>query len=743
MKKYFNFAFLSAIALAGTFGITACSSSDDLAAETNPNYNPDTKEVAVDFVMNVATGNSGSTRMTSANTQAELSEKFRGIEKAALMAFSLTNDGKNVATAASANKYYDMGTIMGAEAIDPDGTGSTPKSRRVVELSLPTGTNTLMFWGKAIKTTSDNHLGNNQQGAIDWTMNKNLSNIEFTLRRRIPASTTDPAGETAFKQYENLIADVLTRLLEKKYACHATYSETDYDENRAWKDYITMSGNDLVRKDNLSPLGEILADAFISLNTFKTNEVRAGSGPSVAMMLGDLYDVVNTVANANPTSSSEAITKVFATHLKADLNTLVDTNQKTWQQTINNIKGLSGKTAEEQATAYALVTRDLNDFPRTIFNVPQGATTLKLTITNKDDDATRTFKYDYNQTIPTYAMNGAAGGQFNPLNYRYPAELCYFGNSPVRVTDDSHVTTDYPDGTANWDADASWAAGATGTGSKEWKKNGHVLSSTRSVAMQENINYGTALLKTTVRYGADVLKDNNKAMHPGEEDNSITVGAGTFTLTGILIGGVEPTVGWNYIAKAAAPEYKSFIYDPDLPSTAIPANGDKSTPNYTLVWDNWNVACHNSNTKQNVVFCALEFQNNSGQNFWGMNNMIRNGATFYISGKLDPDGTIAVADAADKSKGIEWPLARNASMVDGKSYYALPPYDDNGNTIKERRIFIQDYMTTADFVIGANSLKSALVEVPDLRSSQISLGLSVDLKWQTGLNFDNIILGGE
>ena len=742
MNKNFIYAMLSAIALTGTVGLSSCSSSEDLKVEDNPSYNAKTGEVGVDFVMNIATGNTASTRMSSANTQATESEKFRGIENAALMAFTLTDDGKNVATASTANKHYDMGTIMGAEAIDPDGTGSTPKSRRVIELSLPTGTNTLMFWGKAIKTASDNHLGNNQQGNIDWTMNKNLSNIEFTLKKRIPVSTTDPSGTAAFGQYESLIADVLTQLLEKEYACHATYNEVNYDETRAWKNYVTMEGDNLIRKAGLSPLGEIIADAFISLNTFKANEVRAGSGPSVAMMLGDLYEVINTVASAGPTSSAESITKAFAGHLKGDLATLVDTSNKKWQTTINSIKGLTGKTAEEQATAYNLVTRDLNDFPSTIFNVPQGATTLKLTITNKNDDETRIFKYDYNQTIPTYAMDGTAGGQFDPLNYRYPAELCYFGNSPVRVTDDPHVTTEYPDGTGNWDTDDSWAAGATGTGSKAWTKNYHVLSSTRSVAMQENINYGTALLKTTVRYGVGVLKDNNKAMHPNEEDNSITVGAGTFTLTGILIGGVEPTVGWNYIAKSDAPEYKSFIYDPDLPSTAIPATvNEKSVPNYTLVWDNWNVACHNSDSKQNVVYCALEFVNNSGQNFWGMNNMIRNGATFYISGKLDPDGTIAVADAADKSKGIDWPLARTDEKVDGKFHYALPPYDGSGNTIKERRVFIQDYMTTADFVIGENSLKSALVEVPDLRSSQISLGLSVDLKWQTGLNFSEITLG--
>ena len=342
-------------------------------------------------------------------------------------------------------------------------------------------------------------------------------------------------------------------------------------------------------------------------------------------------------------------------------------------------------------------------------------------------------------------MDGGTGGSFNPLNYRYPAELCYFGNSPIRVTDDTHQTTEYPDGTNNWDADASWAAGATGTGSKAWTKNAHVLSSTRSVAMQENINYGTALLKSTVRYGADQLKDNNKVIQQRngatEEDNIIDVGAGSFTLTGILVGGVEPTVGWNYVPVAANPDYKSFVYDTDLPSTAIPdfspaEGGSKSVPNYTLLWDNWNPA--NKGSKQNVVYIALEFVNNTGKNFWGMNNMIRNGATFYITGKLDPDEGHSTTDRSD---GITWPLATGEAKVDGKSYYALPPYNDDGTTIKERRVFIQDFMTTADFVIGANSLKYAIVEVPDLRSSQISLGLSVDLKWQTGLNFNDIILG--
>lgn len=752
-KKTITNALFGTVITVSAMLFAGCSSDDGLSGTTNDGSGAKASEVAVDLVLNVATGNTATTRMTAANTQATEDQVFRGIENAVVVAFTQKNgdalqDGKHISSPVVANKVYDMGTIMNAGEIAPNSTGATtPKSRRVIELSLPTETNTLMFWGKAIKTAADTHMGNNQQGAVIWTMDKDLNNIQFELKKRIPVSTTDPAGDIAFKQYENLIADVLTQLLNKKYECQADYQNETHTETRAWKDYITWDeqNSKLIPKANLSTLGGIVAGAFISMNTFQPDEVRAGSGPSVAMMLSDLCEVIDKCKDAAPTSSGEAITKAFASHLRVDLGILVDPSSKKWVTTINNIKEKTGKTSAEIAQDYNLVTKDLNDFPRGIFNVPQGATILDLAIQNETDDNTRNFVYSYKTGIPTYAMDGGTGGSFNPLNYRYPAELCYFGNSPIRVTDDTHQTTEYPDGTNNWDADASWEAGATGTGSKAWTKNAHVLSSTRSVAMQENINYGTALLKSTVRYGASQLKDNNKAIQERngatEEDNIIDVGPGSFTLTGILIGGVEPTVGWNYVPVAANPKYESFVYDTDLPSTAIPdfspaEGGNKSVPNYTLLWDNWNPA--NKDSKQNVVYIALEFVNNTGKNFWGRNNMIRNGATFYITGKLDPDEGHSTED---RSEGITWPLARGEEKVDGKSYYALPPYNEDGTTIKKRRVFIQDFMTTADFVIGANSLKSAIVEVPDLRSSQISLGLSVDLKWQTGLNFNNIILG--
>ena len=146
---------------------------------------------------------------------------------------------------------------------------------------------------------------------------------------------------------------------------------------------------------------------------------------------------------------------------------------------------------------------------------------------------------------------------------------------------------------------------------------------------------------------------------------------------------------------------------------------------YTLVFDNYQdmrVASPAvpANT-QPKVFVALEFLNNTGVDFFGKDNLIPNGSNFYLIGELDPSGMT----------GPTLP-----------TYHALPPYDAGctANTIP--RVFIQDHMTTANFKIGVNSLKYAYLTVPDLRSSSVTLGLSVDLKWETGLDFNNVILGG-
>ena len=740
MKKNFIYALMSAIALNGAVGFTSCSDSNDLV-DVNPGYNEKTGEVPVNFVFNVETGAKQTTRMSSSAVQIGTGT-FRGIQDAQLFTYKLTSNGSHVfAGTETADKTYDLNQLIAQGQLNGE---NTEVSRRVLEMSLPTGTNTLMFWGRAMQgAVSSGKTAGAVYGSINFAPSATLENAAFTLAPCVPDDAT-ATGRTALTQYETLIAHALNDIINASSPVNVTRGNKTVNMTMAWKDYVNFANDGTLTaktKDpstyvdedhcaNLCALGEILANTFVTLNTFKSSELRNGQGKIIAALVGDINTLMTSVTDADATTIEEDAAQAVASHVKTIISKYFNTSNawKTTSEVINS-SGLSGLDK---------VTGDLNKFPDGIFHLPPGATVMTYTaVDNSTNPATIVNKYAYMSQVPTYAM-GSANGSFNPNNYMYPAELCYFGNSPIRVTSDAHVKTEYPDGAANWDNDDNWKTTYTaGNNTVDWTKNGVVQSTTRSVAMQENINYGTAMLKTTIAYQSGItnLNDNNSGIHSGEADNTIAISGNPFTLTGVLVGGQPQTVGWNYIYKATSGDpFVYMVYDNDLPSTAIPT--PTGSENYTMVWDNYT-----TDATQKTVYVALELTNNSTKDFWGMNNLIRAGSSFYLIGKLDPDVTSASnltslsktpeQFADDKTLGITWP-----------EKYALPPYDNSGNTVKVRRVFIQDFMTTANFVIGQNSLKSALVSVPDLRASHLSLGLSVDLSWSNGLTFENVELGG-
>ena len=723
MKKLFNFALFGAIALTGAVGISSCSSSDEATADVNPTYDPATNTVNTQFVFNIAASSTPITRMTAANTQADNTQLFRGIEKTQLFAYKLgtAKDGKHVATATTADKSYDLGTILAQGQLDPDGS---PKSRRVIELSLPVDVNALMFWGKAPKSGED---ANNAQGNISFNAsNKDISNHAFSLVPRVATGSTEA---TTMSHYQQIILTLLNAVVNSSYSAAAgaciwpttpevggdgTANTTDI--NLHWSDFVTVTSGTLsVRTDDpidtgadMCPLGEILADAFVKLNTVQAGEVRAGSGESIHYLMKDLNSVINKVAAAKATTYDEWVAKQLGIQIQENIRKIVDANGDL--QAISTIMSNAGKS-------YTDVTANLDLFPENV-GLPKGALQLSVAINATAPVATWSYLANSGPTNFNYSVN----------KFTYPAELCYFGNSPVRVTDDTHVTTDYPDGASNWDKDSEWDT--------NWTKNSHVKSSTRSVAMQENINYGTALLKSYVTFGSGVTKldDNNAAIQSAkgittESNKQFDVSSSLFTLKGILIGGQAQTVGWNYIPKAT--NFDHVIYDKSIVSTAVPTPAvSPTTPdvlqyNYTLVWDNYNSTL--GADAQGDVYVALEFVNNTGSDFWGEKNLIRAGATFYIIGKLSPSGATSNTTSESVS-AFAWPAK-----------YALPPYAADGSTVQAKRVFIQDYVTTAKFVINQYSLQHAYNTVPDLRSAQISLGLSVDLEWRPGLVFESTL----
>lgn len=772
MKKFQFLALMGAAALTGAT-LFSCSNDNELA-EVNPNYNPATGEVTTQFVMNVNTTTSPMTRMTSANTQATTSDAFRGITDAHLLSFLRTatlTDGSHIHDVATVgNKHYTLGNVYSTSQATTNGD----KSHRILELALPTETNVLMFYGKAPKTvsTSDGF----SQGNINYLPEVTNANATDLTKYNFAVKQIVDVNASGYNQTFRNYGDLLTAALNWVLASKITNQDVQYDSNGngsidgvadpsdpseytehykttlSWFQFVTVAGDPstgvTVKPATKAPadgtamcaIGEILGQTLAEICTVNDGEVRAGSGPAVARMLGDTKVIMDRILTTAPTSLYEAKAQALAKKISDNIAAILTGTapSMTWNE-YSTVKTAIGYTGSTDGVSGAGGKTALQSYPIERFNLPAGCTQIGISeATESVDDAgwvttPGSVKFHH---IGQVSLFNAGGTTTSCYNVFYPAELCYWGNSPVRVTDESVVEADYPQGITPWVTDASWT-------SKNWKKDSHVVSTTRSVAMQYNINYGTAMLKSTVKYGATKLYDNNHAIQlaknptlgASDEPNAeITVADGTFTLKGILVGGVATKVGWDFLPVDGS-SFGNAIYDKAIVDDGIPTSGT-STPNYTLVWDNWNESQRGK--CQNPVYVCLEFQNLSGKDFWGKHNIIRNEGIFYIVGKLDPNaGTLAPADAANPTAaeleaGVDWPAAGTA---------CLPPHAADGTTLKERRVFIQDFMTVANFVIGENSLQSAYSTVPDLRSTQISLGLSVDLKWQSGLTFDNIVLG--
>ena len=53
--------------------------------------------------------------------------------------------------------------------------------------------------------------------------------------------------------------------------------------------------------------------------------------------------------------------------------------------------------------------------------------------------------------------------------------------------------------------------------------------------------------------------------------------------------------------------------------------------------------------------------------------------------------------------------------------------------------YIDLTVTSPPYALGPNALKMAYATIPDLRPTQMYFGLSVDLSWKTGADFDIVI----
>ena len=302
-------------------------------------------------------------------------------------------------------------------------------------------------------------------------------------------------------------------------------------------------------------------------------------------------------------------------------------------------------------------------------------------------DGVAKVKWENNQFVFVDANNvgiGATSGG-NNIDYTkitYPAELAYFVSSPVKTSQEEITAV------ANLPTYEQWTNGTYwDTGYKT-----EVENRTRFVALQYPLQYGVACLKSTIKCNNSSLEDN---AHDGnfeyDSNNTISVPTGGFKVTGILVGGQPQGVAWNFVPYAKnTTDFKYTIYDNHMNSGFV-ANSTDSKPNYTLVLDNKD----GSGSTQSNVFVTVELENNSGEDFYGAEGIIPKNTKFYLVGELKLSGN-------------------TTETID--------------------RVFVKDHTTVANFTI--KDLKKAYNHIPDMRTSKINVGLAVDLKWESGIEFN-------
>ena len=772
---------MSALALVG---MVACNKTP---VTPSPDFDPETNTVKTKFVLSVST-NSPTTKMPASTAQVD-GNGFRGMDKVHLLTYSLKytcahgdyfmyklNDESSKAT-----RDYDLGSLLNETDISK---GSNSKT---VQLSVPLSVNAVMLYGMASKTGSDDEQG--ATVATGSALGTSIASLSFQLQNRLK----DDTAVDGFTGFCNLMANVMTTITNAELSKH-TYgddsvpSDTRYafwwpidetskkfetrdangepftssnlpvhagyeyhtEEIVTWQQIGEQYKQDLTK---LSALGQVMGRAYNELTTIRTDstgdktELRAGDAASLLRTVQDLAEQIERTVQATPTGWKEEVSRQMAEEVKKRIQIFFlweDEGLPTYRKmgdlltlAQKYIKGFSSQIGKYRSALVAPSNGEFfpgeksQGFP-TNLNLPRGAAIMTCARSNEGN-----MVFGYLDKIPAYGMKA------DPMpitNYRFPPELIYWANSGIYVSDlATDKLPDIPHTVEDWANPDKWPKKTGDTDA--WTPNGTISSTTRSVALMKQVNYGTALMRSTVQVTDNPLYDNKHGIFDTEKNNEIAVGSNSFKVTGVFIGGIQDVVGWDFVHKSDnLPEgmtsnpYDKMIYD--KVTSDVYASSTVSNPIYTLVWDSYRphfedtqmtiVSGPGTQEDQASIYVALELVNNTGKDFWGELNLIRNGGTFYLVGKLDLKAEKVAAQE------VEFP---------DEKFFHYPPFYDDGQTVKVKRVFMQDFVTNANFQIGEKSLQHAYMTIPDLRSSQISLGLAVDLDWQPGLDF-TVLLGG-
>lgn len=635
-----------------------------LAAGCTPDEVPATSDnsgldgIRVNLAVRVAptTVQNGTRTGIPAISEIQETPDFRGMRDIYLIPFDVHNTVSLGDEALSAVRHLDdISDATDAQAVSGDiwhsGLVANNSAHLYKGIYLPKSTGAVLVYGRAVAAGSD---AEDSQAFKQLNGSLIMSGIAENARTDTPAEVTFTPDPIYNSNVTPAAAGSLVALLNQITGSSYTFTQEYYRRNNATRrtTNITLSWN-----GSLS--GDTKLTNFFNEFTAGGNPT-SGSGTSIAAVLTNLYRSLQSYQVSDNTTNYP---QIGGQNPYASANSTSDRLKyghvyKSFCDAIcTRIAGLSGVTVTGSGTSATVTLSDANlaGFPGNL-GLPAGCAAIKwngsafAVVNNSDPEA----------------------GMTERNKYCYPPYLWYYTNSQIK--------------TSNVDNESEHYIAAKNTWSDildEYVSGNAVSVNTKAVAVRNPLRYGVALLSATIQANAAVLADND-----GNNATNVTLGANTFPLRAIVIGN-QRVQYYNFTPNVGS-DVEYVLYDTNLGDASgntLYLTNTESAPFKTLVLQ--------TPDNTNITF-ALEFQNNSGDKFYGKDGqVIPAGGNFYLIGILD----IKSRDEAERTVG---------GMV-------------------LNSVFTQAYKTTVSFKVS--SLENAVNTIPDMRAPRLGVGVTADVNW--------------
>lgn len=603
-------------------------------------------------------------------------------------------------TACSSSDEADLTTPE--QPTEPDADRGVVKTEFTISFPKKMVSGNRRLAGKAVQLSADDFRGITNMELYPFSK----TTLEGTEQVNSRIALFDASAENEISDKEALYTNTNSRLYQdvdipigtKAFLFYGLAKET--------------TGVDDDETDKAKVFGKLKHNTGATLDkfTFEPSPIVTNDAAIVTTNSALIEEYLTSIADAKVST-----TKKWEDTNNVPLATLRDSLLSIRTGSWNNVKAIVNKIYSEVKTPKSYDSDDTKALKGAIKTAILNEETYGVTDANDDgvlEFGTKIGNYPADNGLP----DGAAYIQWNGskfeektdnittgwnmaafTKYAYPASLYYHVISGIRTSNKSESGLYGSSTYTNWESLVN--AYADDNLTKDDVGNIAITKETRSVALVKQVQYAVGRLDVTII--ADVSGGNIKDI----ENNAISLGANTFEVTGLLVGGQRAV---DYKFNQIEGESEFMMYDSKIKtSEAAPVTlqTTRSKAFSTLVLESADAGQNDENKENAKVKIAVEFVNNSAKAFYGKGgHVIYPGCKFYLVGTIDPSTNSTIHYNLDSTKALI------------------------------KKAFAQDHITTVNLTI--KNLKEAYDTMPDLSLPQLELGLSVDLGWVTGVSYN-------